>query len=326
LTRTTRRTFATGLAAAGLVPGLARAQQDYPAGLTVKFIVGYPPGGGQDVVGRIVADRMGALWKVPTIVENVAGASANLGMDRVAKGHTDGSQILIVPPNISTNQFMFARMPFNPETDIIPLSLVASLPNLLCVRKDLPVNSVPELIAYCKANPGKLNCASPGIGTTVHLSAELFKRMAGVEWATVHYRGSAPALNDLVGQKTDLMFDNITSIINQARAGGVKPIGITTLGRFPLAPEFVPVADTLPGFDTISFSGVGVRTGTPKAICDRIEADTRTICKDPLLRERLTGLVAETVGSTAAEFAAFIASERAKWGKLIADAKIRVGE
>jgi len=326
LTRTTRRTFATGLAAAGLVPGLARAQQDYPAGLTVKFIVGYPPGGGQDVVGRIVADRMGALWKVPTIVENVAGASANLGMDRVAKGHTDGSQILIVPPNISTNQFMFARMPFNPETDIIPLSLVASLPNLLCVRKDLPVNSVPELIAYCKANPGKLNCASPGIGTTVHLSAELFKRMAGVEWATVHYRGSAPALNDLVGQKTDLMFDNITSIINQARAGGVKPIGITTLGRFPLAPEFVPVADTLPGFDTISFSGVGVRTGTPKAICDRIEADTRTICKDPLLRERLTGLVAETVGSTAVEFAAFIASERAKWGKLIADAKIRVGE
>jgi tripartite-type tricarboxylate transporter receptor subunit TctC len=305
---------------------LARAQQDYPAGLTVKFIVGYPPGGGQDVVGRIVADRMGALWKVPTIVENVAGASANLGMDRVAKGPTDGSQILIVPPNISTNQFMFARMPLNPETDIIPLSLVASLPNLLCVRKDLPVNSVPELIAYCKANPGKLNCASPGIGTTVHLSAELFKRMAGVEWATVHYRGSAPALNDLVGQKTDLMFDNITSIINQARAGGVKPIGITTLGRFPLAPEFVPVADTLPGFDTISFSGVGVRTGTPKAICDRIEADTRTICKDPLLRERLTGLVAETVGSTAAEFAAFIASERAKWGKLIADAKIRVGE
>ena len=269
MTRTTRRTFATGLAAAGLVPGLARAQQDYPAGLTVKFIVGYPPGGGQDVVGRIVADRMGALWKVPTIVENVAGASANLGMDRVAKGPTDGSQILIVPPNISTNQFMFARMPLNPETDIIPLSLVASLPNLLCVRKDLPVNSVPELIAYCKANPGKLNCASPGIGTTVHLSAELFKRMAGVEWATVHYRGSAPALNDLVGQKTDLMFDNITSIINQARAGGVKPIGITTLGRFPLAPEFVPVADTLPGFDTISFSGVGVRAGTPKAICDR---------------------------------------------------------
>ena len=328
LTGTTRRTFTTGLAAAGLSPiaGWARAQTDYPSGLTIKFIVGYPPGGGQDVVGRIVADRLGALWKVPAIVENVSGASANLGMDRVAKGPTDGTQILIVPPNISTNQYMFARMPFNPETDIVPLSLVASLPNLLCVRKDLPVNSVAELIAYAKANPGKLNCASPGIGTTVHLSAELFKRMAGVEMATVHYRGSAPALNDLVAQNTDLMFDNITSIINQARAGSVKAIGITSLERYPLAPEYVPVADTLPGFDTMSFSGVGVRAGTPRAICDKIEADTRTICKDPLLRERLTGLVAETVGSSAAEFAAYIASERGKWGKLITELKLRVGE
>ena len=279
MTSATRRAFTSGLLSAGLSPiaGGALAQADYPAGLTVRFIVGYPPGGGQDVVGRIVADRLGALWKVPTIVENVSGASANIGMDRVAKGPTDGTQILIVPPNISTNQFMFARMPFNPETDIVPLSLVASLPNLLCVRKDLPVHSVPELIAYAKANPGKLNCASPGIGTTVHLSAELFKRMTGVDWATVHYRGSAPALNDLVAQKTDLMFDNITSIINQARAGSVKAIGITSLKRYPLAPEFIPVADTLPGFDTMSFSGVGVRTGTPKAICDRIEADTRTM-------------------------------------------------
>jgi tripartite-type tricarboxylate transporter receptor subunit TctC len=328
LTVTTRRAFTRGLAAVGLSPvaSLARAQASYPAGLTIKFIVGYPAGGGQDVVGRIVADRLGALWKVPTIVENISGAAANIGMDRVAKGPTDGTQVLIVPPNISTNQFLYARMPFNPETDIVPLSQVASLPNLLCVRKDLPVNSVPELIAYAKANPGKLNYGSPGIGTTVHLSAELFKRMTGVEMVAVHYRGSAPALNDLVAQNTDLMFDNITSIINQARAGAVKAIGITSLERYPLAPEFAPVADTLPGFDTMSFAGVGVRAGTPQAICDKIEADTRTICKDPLVRERLAGLVAETVGSSAAEFAAYIATERAKWGKLITDLKIRVGE
>ena len=324
----TRRAFATGLAAAGVSPvaGLARAQPGYPAGQTIKFIVGYPPGGGQDVVGRIVADRLGVLWKTPTIVENIAGAAANIGIDRVAKGPTDGTQILIVPPNVSTNQFMYARMPYNPATDIIPLSMVASLPNLLCVRKDLPVNSVPELIAYAKANPGKLNYASSGIGTTVHLSAELFKRMAGVEMVAVHYRGSAPALNDLVAQNTDLMFDNITSIINQARAGSVKAIGITSPKRFPLAPEFAPVADTLPGFDAMSFSGVGVRAGTPTSICDKIETDTRTICQDPTVRERLAGLMAETIGSSAVEFAAYIASERAKWGKLITDLKIRVGE
>ena len=195
--------------------------------MTIKFIVGFPAGGAQDIVGRIIADRLGALWKATTVVENVPGAGGNLAMDRVAKGSTDGTQICIIPPGIATNQFLYSKMPFDPEKDIVPLGLVATVPNLLCVRKDLPVNSVAELIAYAKANPGKLNYASSGNGTTIHLSAELFKRMAGVEMVHVAYRGSAPALNDLVGQSVDLMFDNITSIIGQARAGAVKPLGIT---------------------------------------------------------------------------------------------------
>ena len=323
---TTRRTFVKGVAAAGVVPlaGAAQAQQGYPAGLTIKFIVGFPPGGAQDIVGRVIADRLGALWKVSTVVENVAGAGGNLGMDRVAKGPTDGTQICIVPPGLATNQFLYARLAFDPEKDIIPLGLVASVPNLLCVRKDLPVNSVAELIAYAKANPGKLNYASSGVGTTVHLSAELFKRMAGIDMVHVAYRGSAPALNDLVGQNVDLMFDNITSIVGQARAGAVKPLGVTLLKRLDLAPEYPPVADTLPGYSTTSWTAVGVRAGTPKEICDKIEADTRVICQDPMLRERLAGLVAETVGFNAAETTAFIASERVKWGKLITDIKVRV--
>jgi tripartite-type tricarboxylate transporter receptor subunit TctC len=322
----TRRSFAAGMAAAGASPigGLALAQQGYPAGLTVKFIVGFPAGGAQDIVGRVIADRLGALWKVPTIVENVAGAGGNLGMDRVAKGPADGTQICIVPPGIATNQFLYPRLAFDPENDLTPLGHVASVPNLLCVRKDLPVNSVAELIAYAKANPGKLNYASSGIGTTVHLSAELFKKMADVNMVHVVYRGSAPALNDLVGQNVDLMFDNITSIIGQARAGNVKPLAITLTKRSSLAPEFPPIADTLAGYETTSWTGVGVRAGTPKDICDRIEADTRTICQDPLLRERLAGLVAETIGTGASEFAAYVASERAKWGKLITDLKVRV--
>jgi tripartite-type tricarboxylate transporter receptor subunit TctC len=151
----------------------------------------------------VIADRPGALWKVPTVVENIAGAAGNLGMDRVAKGASDGGQILIVPPGIATNQFPYPRVPFDPEKDFSLLGHVASVPNLLCVREDLPVNSVAELIAYAKANPGKLNYASSGIGTTVHLSAELFKRMTGVDMVHVAYRGSAPALNDLVGQNVD---------------------------------------------------------------------------------------------------------------------------
>jgi tripartite-type tricarboxylate transporter receptor subunit TctC len=322
----TRRTFAAGLAAAGASPiaGTARAQQAYPEGLTVKFIVGFPAGGAQDIVGRVIADALGALWKVPTVVENVAGAGGNLGMDRIAKGPTDGTQICIIPPGIATNQFMYARLAFDPEKDIVPLGMVATVPNLLCVRKDLPVNSVAELIAHAKANPGKLNYASSGIGTTVHLSAELFKRTAGVDMVHVAYRGSAPALNDLVGQNVDLMFDNITSIISQARAGAVKPLGITLSKRSTLAPEFPPVADTLPGYDTTSWTGVGVRAGTPKEICDRIEADTRTISQDPQVKERLAKLVAEAVSANAAETTAFITAERTKWGKLITDLKVRV--
>jgi tripartite-type tricarboxylate transporter receptor subunit TctC len=326
LSGTTRRAFTAGLAAAAASPigGYAQAQQGYPAGLTIKFIVPFPAGGAQDIVGRVIADRLGALWKVATIVENVPGAGGNIGIDRVAKGATDGTQILIVPPGLATNQFLYNRIAYDPEKDFVLLGLVATVANLLCVRKDLAVNSVAELIAYAKANPGKLNYASSGLGTTVHLSAELFKRTAGVEMVGVHYRGSAPALNDLVGQNVDLMFDNITSIIGQARAGAVKPLGITTLKRSTLAPEYETVAATLPGFDTASFTGVAVKAGTPKEICDRIEADTRVICQDPILKERLAGLIAETVSMGSPEFTAFVSAEREKWGKLISDLKLRV--
>jgi tripartite-type tricarboxylate transporter receptor subunit TctC len=322
----TRRAFVAGTAAAGVSPmiGVARGQQGYPAGLTIKFIVGFPAGGAQDIVGRIIADRLGALWKATTVVENVPGAGGNLAMDRVAKGPTDGTQICIIPPGIATNQFLYSKMAFDPEKDIVPLGLVATVPNLLCVRKDLPVNSVTELIAYAKANPGKLNYASSGNGTTIHLSAELFKRMAGVDMVHVAYRGSAPALNDLVGQSVDLMFDNITSIIGQARAGAVKPLGITLTKPSSLAPEYAPIAATLPGYETTSWTAVGVRAGTPKEICDKIEADTRVICQDPMLRERLAALVAETSTFNAAETAAYIASERDKWGKLITDIKLKL--
>lgn len=321
-----RRAFTAGLATTGIMPvaTAAWAQAPFPAGLTLKVIVGFPAGGAQDIFGRVVADRLGALWKVSTIVENVAGAGGNLAMDRVAKGPTDGTQLLIVPPGLATNQFLYSKMPFDAEKDILTLSQVAILGNLLCVRKQLPVNSVAELIAYAKANPGKLNYASSGVGTTVHLSAELFKKMAGVDMVHVAYRGSAPALNDLIAGSVDVMFDNITSIISQARAGAVKPLGITTLKRSSLAPEFAPVADTVPGYETTSWSGVGVRAGTPKAICDVIEAGTREICKDPLLKDRLATLIAEPVGSNAAEFQAFVGTERAKWGKLIAELKLKL--
>jgi len=191
------------------------------------------------------------------------------------------------------------------------------------VRKDLPVSSVAELIAYAKANPGKLNYASPGIGTTIHLSGELFKVMTGTEMVHVAYRGSAPALNDLVAQNVDLVFDNIPAVINHAREGTVKPLGVTTMKRSSIAPEYPAIAETVPDFDTSSWFGAAVRAGTPSEIADIIEKTVRDICQEPAVRDRFASVIAETVGSSRTEFAAYIATERTKWSRLISTAKIK---
>ena len=321
----TRRQATAGLSGLVAGPFVARAAwaEAYPAGLTIKIVVPYPAGGATDIVGRIVGDRLGALWGVTTVVENVPGAGANIGIDRVAKGPADGTQILIVPPNLTTNPFLYAKVPYDGEKDILTLAQVASVPNLLVVKKDLPVNSVAELIAYAKANPGKLNFASSGVGSTIHLSGELFKRMTGIEMVHVAYRGSASAVNDLLGGSVDLMFDNISSIIGHARAGSVKALGITTAKRSSIAPEYVPVAETVPGYDTTSWFGVGVRAGTPPEIADKIETDVRQLCREKIVQERLGGLVADTIGSSRQEFTAYVKSERERWGKLIVDLKLR---
>ena len=280
--RVTRRSVSAGLLATGLVPlSAARAQQGYPRGQTVRLVVGFPAGGSQDNVGRILADRLTAYWGASVVVENIAGAGSNIAFDRVAKGPADGSQILIVPPGLTTNQFLYAKLAFDPAADFVPLALVATFPNLLCVRNSLPVNTMAELIAFAKANPGKLNYGSTGIGTTPHLASEMLKRMAGVDFATVHYRGSAPAVNDLLAGAVDVVIDNTTSIVPHARSGSVRALGISTLARWPLAPEFVPIADTVPGYQALAFSGIAVRAGTPREICDSIETAVKAICKDP---------------------------------------------
>jgi tripartite-type tricarboxylate transporter receptor subunit TctC len=196
---------------------------------------------------------------------------------------------------------------------------------VLAVTPGLPFNSVAELIAYAKANPGKLNYGSTGIGTSPHLASEMLKRMAGIDFATVHYRGSAPALNDLLSGSVDVVIDNTTSIAPQARAGSVKALGISTLRRWPLAREFAPIADTIPGFEALAFSGVAVRAGTPRDICNSIETAIKAVCRDRVLKDRMMTLAAEVVGTGSREFSQFLGAERAKWGKLITDLKIRVG-
>ncbi len=301
-----------------------RAQPAWPGSQTIKFIVPYPPAGATDIVGRAAADGLGAYWKTSTVVDNVAGAGANIGMERVAKGVADGTQILIVPPNITTNQFLYKTMPFNPETDIVPVSQLASLPNLLCIRKGLPIKSVSELIAYAKANPGKLNFASSGVGTTIHLSGEMFKKIAGVDMVHVAYRGSAPAVNDMIAGHVDVMFDNLPSIGPQAAAGNVIGLAITSKDKSPFAPQYPTVSEVLPGFDVVSWFGVGLPAKAPQAIVEKLEADVIAVCKQDDYKKRLATQFATPVGSTRKEFAQFIVEERKRWGDLITELKIKV--
>ena len=321
-----RRSVWQGFAATALLPWArpAGAQGAYPGNRTIKVIVPYPPGGATDVIGRIVADRLHAMWHATVIVENISGAASNIGMDRVAKGPTDGTQIVMVPPQIAINQYLYAKLPFDPEKDFIPIALLANLPNILVVKKDLAINSVKELVDYAKANPGKLNYASSGNGTTIHLSGELFKRMAGVDMKHIPYRGSAQAVNDLVGGQVDLMFDNAPSIIGQVRGGTVQPLGVTTLEPSPLLADLPTVAQTVPGYETASWFGVGVRAGTPDDIVAKIEESVRALAQEPVVKERMATVIAEPVVSDRKSFAEFITAERKKWGTLINELGIRL--
>ena len=324
----TRRRVSKGIAAA-TVSILARpaiAQSAYPAGVgTIKLVVPYPAGGATDVIGRIVADRLSVLWNASVIVENIAGAAANIGMDRVAKGPTDGSTLFMVPPQIAINQYLYAKLAFDPEKDLVPISQVASLPNILVVKKQLTeIKTVKDLIDYAKANPGKLNYASSGNGSTIHLSGELFKAMTGTEMNHIPYRGSAPAVNDLVGGQVDLMFDNATSIIGQVRGNTVNALGVTSLKRSPLLPEIPTVADTVAGFDTASWFGVGVRAGVSEEIIAKIEQAVKTVAQEAVVKERMASVIADPVVSDRKTFNDFIVAERQKWGTLIKKLNLRV--
>jgi len=323
-----RRSVSKGLAAAAasILARPAIAQGTFPTGVgTLKLVVPYPAGGATDVIGRIVADRLSALWHASVIVENIAGAAANIGMDRVAKGPTDGSTLFIVPPQIAINQYLYAKLAYDPEKDLIPIAQVANLPNILVVKKQLPeIKTVKDLIDYAKANPGKLNYASSGNGTTIHLSGELFKSMTGTEMNHIPYRGSAPAMNDLVGGQVDLMFDNAPSVIGQVRGNTVNALGVTTLKPTPLLPDLKPVADTVPGYDTASWFGIGVRSGVSNEIIAKIEEAAKTIGGEAVVKERMAAVIADPVVSDRKIFGEFIAAERQKWGPLIKKLNLRV--
>ena len=324
--RTALPRFLASIATAILLAasGLALAET-YPA-KPIHFIVPYPAGGPLDTVARLLGQKVSESVREPVIVENRPGAGGNIGADQVAKSAPDGYTILMgAVATHAINPTLYAKIPYDPVRDFAPVTQVASTPNVLVVNPSLPVANVKEFIAYAKAHPGALNFGSGSTGSAGHLAGELFKAMAGVQMVHVPYKGAGPAMQDLIGGRIQLMFDNLASSLAQMRAGKVKALAVTTAKRSSLAPELPTIAESgLPGFDISTWFGVFAPGGTPRDVVQRLHDELVKALADPAVRETMLKLGAEPVGSTPAEFAAYIRSEARKYAEVIKASGARV--
>lgn len=318
-----RRALLAGAGATLLAARPGFAQQNWPQGRQVKLVVPFTAGGATDVLGRLIADKLGQSWGSTVIVENRPGAGSNIGIEAVAKSEPNGDTLLIASVGLATNRYLYAKVNYDPVKDLAPITMVALVPNLLVVRDDLPVKNVAELVAYAKANPGKLTFASSGVGTSLHLAGELFQKLTGTKMVHVPYRGSAQAIQDLTGGRVDLIFDNITSALPHAKAGTIRALGVTTLKRAPTAPDYPPIAETIPGFDVSSWFALFAPAKTPQPIVEKIYQDAKAGLADPSLRSKMDALAAEPGGWTPEELGRFLQSELKKWGDLIQEAGIK---
>ena len=318
-----RRHVTAGLAALGIAaPSIVRAQGMF-SGKTIRIIIPFVPGGATDIIGRIMGDKLSQMWGATIIIENKAGAGANLGTDAAAKSAPDGLTWMVGSVGMATNPFLYSNLSYDPQKDLDPVTLLAMVPNILVVSKNIKFQSVSELIAFAKANPGKLTYGSSGIGTSIHLSGELFKKLTGTDIVHVPYRGSAASLQDLISGQLDLIFDNITSSIEHVRGGSIRAMGITTSTRSPHAPDLAPIIETVPGFDVSSWFAFFVPAKTPKDMILKIQQDSKLALADPVVKSRMDAIAAQIVASTPDELGAHLRAESDKWGKLIRDGNIK---
>jgi tripartite-type tricarboxylate transporter receptor subunit TctC len=310
-----RSLLASSLAAPLVARGLAaEAQGQWPA-KTVRFIVPFAPGGGTDTVSRLICDQLGRSFGQQFVVDNKGGAGGNIGTAELARAAPDGYTIgLITVASHTLNPMLYSKLPYDADKDIVGISRVAVLSNLLGVPQSLPVNSVAELIALCRKEPGKYSFASSGPGTSLHLSGELFKTMAGVDIIHVPYKGAGPAYNDLVAGTVQMMFANMPSMLPQVRGGKLKGLGVTSAERSKAAPDIPTIAETLPGYVATSWYGVGAPAGTPEPILAKLEAAIAEALKQPEIQKRWAddlGLDMPPPGR--AGFGAFLAEDRKLW-------------
>lgn len=326
-----RRQFiaATASFAAGCLPAgttWTAAAQGFQPGRPIKLVVPFPAGGSTDVIGRIMAESLAIRLETPVVIENKPGAGGTIGASQVAKAAPDGHELLVASVSIATNHHIFRNLSFDPLKDLAPVSLVATVPNALLVGPHMTMRSTADLIAAARAAPGKITYGSAGIGTSAHLAAELFCQATGISMTHVPYRGTGPALNDLVGGRLDVMFDILTAAIAQVKAGTVRALAVTTVQRNPILPDLPPVADLVPGFDVTTWNGVFAPAATPPATIERLSAGIAAVMGEAGVRTRLAELSVEARGTPPAELAALLAAESDKWGRLVRTANIRSGD
>lgn len=304
------------------LPGFAQAQA-YP-NKTIKVVVPFAVGGIADTFGRVIAQKLSESWGQPAVVENKGGAGGNIGADLVARSPADGYTLVI--GNIGThavNPFLMKNMSFDPLKDFVPVAHVLDAEGLLVVHPSLPVKTVPELIAYAKANPGKLSYASGGMGTTSHLAGELFKSMAGVDMVHVPYKGNSPAITDVMGGQAQMIFATMPTVIQQAKSGRLRAIATLGKVRAPAVRDTPTIGESLPGFDVANWIGMFAPAGTPHEIVVKLNAEIQKIMQTPEVQTRLEAQGAKFIPTTPESFAAFQKAESEKWGKAIREAGIK---
>ena len=303
---------------------LALAQEPYPT-RPVRIIVPFAAGGVADLVPRVVGEKLAQKWGQPVVVENKTGASGNIGMAEGARAAPDGYTLVLAPTgNLTVNPVLFPNLPFDTYKDLAPVTLLAQSPNVLVVHPSVPAKNFRELIAWAKANPNKLNFASPGEGSGAHLAGELLKIDAGISATHIPYKGIAPAVNDLLGGNVQMMFAGISTVLQHIKSGKLVAIAIASPKRNAQLPDVPTVDDSgLPGFDVTSWYGIVTRAGTPPAIVQKIQRDMAEALQHEDVKARLASLGLEAVGNTPQQFGALIESETRKWTDIVRKANIK---
>jgi tripartite-type tricarboxylate transporter receptor subunit TctC len=309
------RIFALALVAAFAGAGPAFAV-DYPV-RPVKWIVGYPPGGTTDVLARIMAQWLSEKMGQAFVVENKPGGGNNIAVEMVVTAPPDGYTMLLVNPANGINATLYKDLRFNFIRDIAPVAGIVRAPNVMEVTNAFPAKTVAEFIAYCKANPGKINMASSGSGTSVHLSGELFKSMTGCQMLHVPYKGAGPALSDLISGQVHVLFDNLPSSAGHIKGGRIRALAVTSAEREPSLPQLPTVAETVPGYEATAWFGIGMPKGTPREIIDKVNAEVNRALADPAMRAKLAELGGKPISGTPEDFGKVIAAETEKWAKVV---------